>query len=200
MSQHINSMLEHLRVGPLKRSKATTDSDNSSSAQMDQTQQQIEKKPEQSSSTIDLINRGNGSLPTNITTDEVDNKRVSVVISDTRKKSLKEMPNGVTNLIECEKMFDLRKRYSISNGDIRSNGRSRELSPAPRMYQQRKLSADMRFRGSNNQLSDDYLMRRPVRLKSISTNFEVYDSLHSKAIDVSVSIQFKSMILNIRFI
>ncbi|XP_031623820.1 nitric oxide synthase [Contarinia nasturtii] len=181
MSQHINSMLEHLRVGPLKRTIRPNDGDDSG-----QQKQQQQQQNEQPSTTLDSCSstmnaKGNGAIMSS--GDEVDNSRVSVVINETRKKSLKEIPNGVVGIIDTEKKFDPRKRFSISNGDLR-NGKARELSPATTMkQQQRKLSADMRLRGSNSQLTDDYLLRRPVRLRSMCTNFEVYDSLHTKAMD-----------------
>lgn len=189
MSHHLNSMLEHLRVGrdALKRIKVPNESDDSGQAK-----QQQHDEGEQSSAASDVISRsgstgnaakGNGTVLTS--SDEIDNSHVSVVINDTRKKSLKEIPNGVLGIIDAEKKFDPRKRYSVGNGDLRLNGRARELSPATMKPPQRKLSADMRVKGSNSQLADDYLLRRPVRLKSVSTNFEVYDSLHTKSMDVS---------------
>lgn len=199
MSRNINSMLEHLRVGPLKRIKVPSESSDDGQQKQQQDQQQQPPQQGQRSSTatttttssaIDELSgtsstnaRGNGAVVSG--SDEVDNRRVSVLINDTRKKSLKEIPNGVVGIIDAEKKFDPRKRYSISNGDLRSNGKGRELSPATMKQQQRKLSADMRLRGSNNQLTDDYLLRRPVRLRSLCTNFEVYDSLHTKSLDVS---------------
>lgn len=190
-------MLEHLRVGPLKRTKVPNDSDDSNTKEKPQEQQQ--QQDQQPSTTNDLLNdssnssaiaKGNGAVLNSV--DEFDNSsRISVVINDTRKRSLKEIPNGLVNVIDADKKYDPRKRYSISNGDLRGNNKSRELSPTPRMIQQqRKLSADMRARGSNSQLNDDYLMRRPVRLKSMCTNFEVYDSLHTKAMDVSILVKY----------
>lgn len=210
MSQHINSMLEHLRVGPLKRTKSPADSD-AALATSPANRHEEQQKPDQAAATAAttatttvppavaskdagvgtataLMCRGNGRLPHG-SGDDVDNKRISVVINETRKRSLKDLPNGVSALIDADRKFDARKRYSISNGDLRGgsgDGKSRELSPAPRAIQQRKLSADMRIRCNANQFSDDYLIRRPIRLKSLSTNYEVYDSLHVKAIDVSV--------------
>lgn len=186
MSQHINTMLEHLRA-PLKRIKVPNDGDDGGQKQQQQ-QQASQQKPEQPSTAPDSSSstnaKGNGAILTSA--DEADNSRVSVVINDTRKKSLKEFPNGVVGIIDAEKKYDPRKRYSISNGDLRVNNKARELSPATMKQQQRKLSADMRLRGSNSQLTDDYLLRRPVRLRSMCTNFEVYDSLHTKAMDVSI--------------
>lgn len=195
-------MLEHLRVGPLKRIKVPSESsDDGQKQQQDQQPQQQQQPPpptqqgqsstmtmttttfDELSGTSSMNVKGNGAVVSG--SDEVDNRRVSVLINDTRKKSLKEMPNGVVGIIDAEKKFDPRKRYSISNGDLRSNGKGRELSPATMRQQQRKLSADMRLRGSNNQLTDDYLLRRPVRLRNLCTNFEVYDTLHTKAMDVS---------------
>lgn len=199
MSRNINSMLEHLRVGPLKRIKTPSESnddgqqkqqqEDEEQPQQQQSQQQQQGQPstttanELSGTSSSMNARGNGSVVS--CSDEVDNRRVSVLINDTRKKSLREIPNGVVGIIEAEKKFDPRKRYSISNGDLRANGKGRELSPATLKQPQRKLSADMRFRGSNNLLTDDYLLRRPVRLRTVGTNYEVYDSLHTKGLDVS---------------
>lgn len=185
-------MLEHLRMGPLKRavSREPNDSDDGKEKPPPQQNQQPSTTTEllnssSASSNPTAIIKGNGAVLNSV--DEVDNSRISVVINDTRKRSLKEIPNGLVNVIDVDKKYDPRKRYSISNGDLRGSPKSRELSPTPRMIQQqRKLSADMRARGSNSQLNDDYLQRRPVRLKSIcNPNFEVYDSLHTKAMDVS---------------
>lgn len=192
MSAHIskvNSMLEHLRVGPLKRIMPTENDDSGQQKQQpkeNQTPSTTNDYDSSGCSSSTMMAKGNGAIVSG-GSDDVDNSRVSVVINDTRKKSLREFPNGgIVGTIDGEKRFDPRKRYSISNGDLRSNGKTRELSPAATMkQQQRKLSADMRLRGSNSQLTDDYLLRRPVRLRSMCTNFEVYDSLHTKAMDVS---------------
>lgn len=107
-----------------------------------------------------------------------------IVVSEVRKKSLKDVPNGTAKLIDCGKKYDARKRYSIGNGELRVSGKSREVSPTPRMAQQQKLSADMRLR-TGTYSGEDYVARRPVRLKCMSNNLEVYDSLHTKAGNVS---------------
>lgn len=185
-------MLEHLRMRPLKKPKTTADNnedDSTSTASTTLACSTVVTMSTNSSNTIDdnpgTFIKGNreNQKANNDNNDEVDNAKVSVTINETRKKSLKEIPNGTISLLECEKRFDPKKRYSIGNGDLR-NGKSYELSPTPRSMQ-RKLSADMRLRGSNNQLNEDYAIRRPVRLRSMTTNFEVYDSLHVRAIDVS---------------
>lgn len=178
-------MLEHLRMGPLKKTKVPNDSEDLPIPPPPPPLQPLQSRQTaiEPSNHPTVVVKGNGTIQNN--NDEVDNSCISVTINETRKKSLKEIPNGVVNLMECEKKFDPKKRYSIGNGDLRVNGKSRELSPSTRMTQQRKLSADMRLRGSNNHLHDEYVMRRPVRLKSLTTNFEVYDSLHTKATDVS---------------
>lgn len=109
--------------------------------------------------------------------------------------------------------FDPKKRCSIpavsaptgavaTNGDhpgppIQSSSSSqrprRDLSPSAGVrHMTRKMSQDMRMlpRGSNANLSDEAFelarIRRPVKVKSILTNFETYDSLHAKATEVSV--------------
>lgn len=115
-----------------------------------------------------------------------DERHENIVISEVRKKSLKEVPNGTAKLIDCGKKYDTRKRYSIGNGELRVNGKTREVSPTARMAQQRKLSADMRLRSGNYLTGEDYVARRPVRLKCMMNNLEVYDSLHTKAGNVSI--------------
>lgn len=115
-------------------------------------------------------------------------KHENIVVSEVRKKSLKDIPNGTAKLIDCGKKFDTRKRCSIGNGELKVNGKTREVSPTARVSQQRKLSADMRLRSANYNVNDDYVIRRPVRLKCMTTNLEVYDSLHTKAGNVSLVI------------
>lgn len=186
-------MLEHLRMRPLKKTKTTAANDNNPTSTSSFTLATSTKSLTMSTNSSDTIddnpgtfikgNRENQKRHNDNDDDDVDNVKVSVTINETRKISLKEIPNGTLGLLECEKNFDPKKRYSIGNGDLR-NGKSYELSLTPRSMQ-RKLSADMRLRGSNNQLNDDYAIRRPVRLRSMATNFEVYDSLHVRAIDVS---------------
>lgn len=187
-------MLEHLRMRPLKKTKTTTANENDSTSTSSTVTLASSTAVTMSTNSSDTIDDNPGTLikdnranqkTNNDNDDEVDNAKVSVMINETRKISLKEIPNGTISLLEYEKKFDPKKRYSIGNGDLRTNGKpGYELSPAPRSMQ-RKLSADMRLRGSNNQLNDDYAIRRPVRLRSMATNFEVYDSLHVRALDVS---------------
>lgn len=153
MSQHINSMLDHLRLGPLKKSAKGIDSENAVAA-----------------------GNGNGCDGTD---------KVCVVIND-----LKSIDNDLN--------FDPKKRYSIpapnggsENGECRH--RSRELSPAPPRGSQRKMSQDLRFKGSTNHINDEAelaLIRRPIKLKDTTTLFETYDSLHSEAVDVSYFVIF----------
>lgn len=103
--------------------------------------------------------------------------------------------------------FDPKKRFSIpavtapsdaTNGD---HGGVQPQQPRPRRdlspsaggrHMARKMSQDMRMlpRGSYANLSDEAFelarIRRPVKVKSIITNVETYDSLHAKATEVSV--------------
>lgn len=180
-------MLEHLRVGPLKRSKSPGDIDATGDAGASSGAQQKKPSDQATNESLDAATafqfKDNGSISRG--GDDVDNKRISVVINETRKRSLKDMPNGVSTLIDSERKLDPRKRYSISNGDMRGDGKSRELSPSTRSIQQRKLSADMRIRGNVSQFSDDYLLRRPIRLKNLASTTEAHDTLHVQAIDVS---------------
>lgn len=115
-----------------------------------------------------------------------DERHENIVVNEVRKKSLKDVPNGTAKLIDCGKKYDNnRKRYSIGNGELKVNGRTREVSPTARVAQQRKLSADMRLRSGTYISGDEYVARRPVRLKCMTNNLETYDSLHTKAGNVS---------------
>lgn len=115
-----------------------------------------------------------------------DERHENIVVSEVRKKSLKEIPNGTDKLIDCGTKYDTRKRYSIGNGELRVSGKTREISPTARLAQNRKLSADMRLRSGAYNAADEYVSRRPVRLKCIMNNLEVYDTLHTKADNVSI--------------
>lgn len=115
-----------------------------------------------------------------------DERHENIVVSEVRKKSLKDVPNGTEKLIDCGTKYDTRKRYSIGNGELRVNGKTREVSPTARLAQNRKLSADMRLRSGAYNVSDEYVSRRPVRLKCMMNNLEVYDTLHTKAGNVSI--------------
>lgn len=141
-------MLDHLRLGPLKKSTKGIESENAAASA-----------------------NGNGCDATD---------KVCVVINDSKT-------------IDSDLNFDPKKRYSIpapnggsENGECRH--RSRELSPAHPRGSQRKMSQDLRFKGSSNHINDEAelaLIRRPIKLKDTTTFFETYDSLHTEAVDVS---------------
>lgn len=174
MMSELNSMLEHLRMNQLKKIKKEAQSVIPTIA-----------TPSAAKKKATIINDENDFVSDQPKNDDIIEKTRKTVSDEMRKKSLKEIPSGMINIIEQDKAFDPRKRYSIGNGDVRFNGKSMSIK-----NQQRKLSADMRLRGSNNQLNDEHFARRPVRLRSMCNNFEVYDSLHIKAIDVSVTKHF----------
>lgn len=129
--------------------------------------------------------------------------KISVVINDDDSSSIgKRDGNAVKDTHQNDmdeqqpqQKFNPKKRYSIpapacahENGDTKH--RSRDLSPIPPRNMQRKLSQDLRIRGSNSHINDENMMelaklKRPVKLKSITTNFESYDSLHAKVVEVS---------------
>lgn len=174
MSQHINSVLDHLRLGPLKKSPKDSIGENETASE--------------NVSTVSVIKvNGNGY-------DAVD--KISVVVINDEEKNVLKMTD-VTTAAGCIEKFDHKKRYSIpapnggggghhDNGDARY--RSRELSPAAPRNMQRKLSQDLRFRGSNSHINEDAFelarLKRPVKLKSMTSTFETYDSLHTKAVEV----------------
>lgn len=148
-------MLDHLRLGPLKKSTKGIESENAAAPA-----------------------NGNGCDATD---------KVCVVIND-----LKTNDNDLN--------FDPKKRYSIpapnggsENGECKHRNREPQLSPAAPRGSQRKMSQDLRFKGSCNQINDDAdlaQIRRPIKLKDTTTLFETYDSLHTEAVDVSYFIYF----------
>lgn len=177
MMSELNSMLEHLRLNQLKKLKNESQSVLSTS----QTSNSSDDK-KKTTRINDENDFGKNTIEKPL--DENLNLRSKNGSNELRKKSLKEIPGGMINIIEHDKAFDPRKRYSIGNGDVRLNGKSTK-------NQQRKLSADMRLRGSNSQLNDEHFARRPVRLRNMTSNFEIYDSLHTKAVDVSIKIEIE---------
>lgn len=212
MSHHLNTMLEHLRMGPRKKTKTsnvvTNECDGTSTTGSNDNRKDGDK---------DKINVCcsdiNGQIIMLNTCDSIDDNQK---LNQQTNRSIESQT--VTNHIDPLNglQFDPRKRYSVpaatiqylhhssaagpncgattggqvANGTVRKS--SRELSPIPRNMQ-RKLSADMRFRGgSNSHLDDDgheslRYLRRPVKLRSMATKAETYDTLHTKAYDVSLS-------------
>lgn len=171
MSQHINSMLEHLKMGG-KKSKVS----NGNLDSVDQNQ---------------LYKDSNG-------VDEVD--KVGVVVNDVKKtKNHVHHKDGCANCDGSDEKFDPRKRFSVSggqnlnsvtvkhgNGEVQHFSAGKELLASPRNMQ-RKLSQDLR-RGINFPTDDGFecsKYRKPVKLKSMISHYETYDSLHTKAIEVS---------------
>lgn len=77
-----------------------------------------------------------------------------------------------------------RKRNSLqSNGDLKQ----RELSPSPRS-QHRKSSHDIRLRANQSLLDPDSAsgILRPLKTRNLINNQETFDTLHSRATDVSI--------------
>lgn len=202
MSQHINSMLEHLRMGPLKKPKGSIENDANETMEINNTT--ITTAP-----TTNQVIKVNGSSNGNIVGyDEIDNNSVLMMAKKNSTSAIPVLNNDVKHQIRITKdsvgsvdddgsKFDPKKRFSIQapvgqysggeNGDGRS--RNRELSPIPNRNMQRKLSHDFRFKGSNSHINDEAFelarLKRPVKLKTIGSAFESYDSLHSQAINVS---------------
>lgn len=170
-------MLEHLKMGG-KKSKV---SNGNHDTVVDQKQ---------------LYKESNGL-------DEVD--KISVVINDVKKgKNYINNKDGsycVGVGHPSEEKFDPRKRFSVpggqnqnavtvkhGNGDIQHcSVANKELLAASPRNMPRKLSQDLR-RGINFPIDDGFdcsKYRKPVKLKSMISHYETYDSLHTKALEVS---------------
>lgn len=171
MSQHISSMLEHLKMGGKKTKVANGNHDSA-----DQTQS---------------FKESNGL-------DEVD--KINVVINDVKKKNHCNNKDG-SNCVgqTSHEKFDPRKRFSVpggqnqsaiavkhGNGDVQHCSGNKDLLASPRNMP-RKLSQDLR-RGINFPMDEGFdcsKYRKPVKLKSMISHYETYDSLHTKALEVS---------------
>lgn len=130
--------------------------------------------------------------------DEVD--KISVVINDVKKTKIHCNNKDSANCIgqSSDEKFDPRKRYSVpggqnsvtvkhGNGDVQHCSGNKELLASPRNMP-RKLSQDLR-RGINFPIDDGFdcsKYRKPVKLKSMISHYETYDSLHTKASEVSL--------------
>lgn len=156
MSQHLNTVLEHLKMSHLKKSS---------------------KLP--------------ASLPSvaNLSLDETDNIRTLVNHNGNNSLTTLNVESKIETIPQNGSLvaFDTnKKRHSISvhgNGDIKTKS-GRELSPSTRPSP-RKLSQDMRFRGINGE-DGNQIQIRPVKLKSMCTRAESYDTLHCRgAVQVS---------------
>lgn len=203
MSAQISSMLEHLRLGPFIKAVRSPTSNNNSSPEEDTTA--AAAKCPMVLHTADnpptVIMNGNTGT-TSSSGDETDH--INVVV--TGDEDVDTKPQCTTDrrvlLVNSEPTtFDPKKRFSIPANAVGGGGdaigaeltgrlkATRELVPS--QARTRKMSQDLRFRGSNSQLSDDggfesMRIRRPVKLKSILSEYEMYDSLHAKALEVRV--------------
>jgi hypothetical protein len=211
MSQHLNSMLEHLKMGSLIKTRPPSNENDSilppalqSNDNTNHLTNTIDVKDCNNDTTntetilannhlISKINRSvsieqkhqhhksneqiyNSTLTPNITANHLTNNHTT---------------NDTKSTIDLSK-FDPRKRYSVSVGH--SNGSARELSPSNGRSGYRKLSQDIRLKGTANSLldPDDPLSMgkpttviKPMKLKSMLTKAETYDTMHCKALEVS---------------
>lgn len=164
MSQHLNTVLEHLKMSHLKKSpKLPPSLPSVANINLDETDNR----------TLVNHNGNNSSITLNV------------------ESKIETIPqNGSLGTFDSNK-----KRHSISvhgNGDIKMKG-GRELSPSTRTGQ-RKLSQDMRFRGSNGEDCGP-IQIRPVKLKSMCTRAETYDTLHCRgAVQVSLNFFFDNIL------
>lgn len=156
MSQHLNTVLEHLKMSHLKKSS---------------------KVP--------------ASLPSvaGLSLDETDNNRTLLNHNGNNSSTTLTIESKIETISQNGSLVAFesnKKRHSISvhgNGDIKMKS-GRELSPSTRSSQ-RKLSQDMRFRGINGE-DGTPIQIRPVKLKSMCTKAESYDTLHCRgAVQVS---------------
>lgn len=155
MSQHLNTVLEHLKMSHLKKSpKLPASLPSVANINLNETDNR----------TLVNHNGNNSSTTLNV---------------ETKIETIPQ--NGTLGTFDTNK-----KRHSISvhgNGDIKMKS-GRELSPSTRSSQ-RKLSQDMRFRGVNGE-DGSQIQIRPVKLKSMCTRAESYDTLHCRgAVQVS---------------
>lgn len=165
-------MLEHLKMGG-KKSKVS----NGNHETVDQNQ---------------LYKDSNGL-------DEVD--KINVEINNVKKTknyfNNKDDQNCVGHT--SDEKFDPRKRFSVpggqnhitvkhGNGDVQHCSGNKESSLAAPRSMPRKLSQDLR-RGINFPSDEGFdcsKYRKPVKLKSMISHYETYDSLHTKALEVSI--------------
>ncbi|XP_037910457.1 nitric oxide synthase isoform X2 [Hermetia illucens] len=239
MSHHFNSMLEHLRIGSLRKAKST-ETENSETAESKRPPPEGEDPRHREAGIVENANAESGRrvsdlnrLPNGMILSEGGSPRTGSPRNSIPALDSEPYRNH-TGIDVCPPLGSLKKSQAcepkykqqekkrlsicVPNGQIRSensNGvtgssmggagtipivtatsaspnstghhRSRELSPTPR-NQQRKFSQDIRSRaGSFVNMDEDgrsALIRKPAKLKNVSTKAESYDTLHTKGRDV----------------
>lgn len=214
MNQHLNTMLEHLNLGSLRRNKNETpqcpvnDGQIASSSESDHKDESIVDTVDTKSKNIfkNLINSNDNGTPNifqNLMNPVIRKSSANVVYKTINNSP--EIQNDDNNNFQTTTttiqtpangngpVHSQVKRCSVvksmqPNGDVNK----RELSPSPRTTH-RKSSHDIRLRINQSILdpSDNHevvklpAVVKPIKTKNILTRNETFDTLHGRAIDVS---------------
>lgn len=202
MGQHLNSMLEHFKMSSFRRKNES--SPNASPRKENEFEKtQNETKDDKYSEVVENKSKSlfKNLIPnenTNIfhsfmkTTDNNSGECVNLIKAKTndvdshKNDYCPSIINNAKTINESPQISNNKKRNSLqTNGDVRN----RELSPSPRATH-RKSSHDIRLRANQSLLDGDPLQSailRPLKTKNIITKSEVFDTLHHRAIDVSIN-------------
>lgn len=209
MSRHFNTVLGHFKMGPLKKKvENQTNDDNGSVASgsvitedvVDATannlmspkkqQQQQQKNIQQQKIIISEIKTTpNGTISSNGGGTMMVNKRNSLTTTIHNNQSIGNSVNSVNSgggggsgFSALNKIQQQSTSASVQSGIITPTA-----TLSPRMGQ-RKLSQDMRLKGinldehNNESLTSGVMCPiKPVKLKTITTKAEAYDTLHIKS-------------------
>lgn len=210
MNQHLNTMLEHLNLGSLRRNKNETpqcpanDGQIASSSESDQkTEGIVDTTVDTKSKNIfkNLINsndNGKSNIFQNLMNPVIRKSSVNVVYKVINSPEIQNDDNNnfqttTTTTIETPANGNGQvKRCSVvksmhPNGDLKQ----RELSPSPRTH--RKSSHDIRLRinqsildpSDNREVVKVPAVIKPIKTKNLLNRHETFDTLHGGAIDVS---------------
>lgn len=182
MSHHLNTMFGHFKMASLKKSSKNTPEIVETSSDPETTGDEItviENEKIRKNSVNYISNNNHGHDLNNITANNHSSNNHQT------QNGGSVMSNGsASGTPSPKKRNSMTSQSVVQNNDVKNTincGQSGQMNLSPRIGQ-RKLSADMRLRGLNPEDGDSVSYHiKPVKLKTVTTKAEYYDTLHCKA-------------------
>lgn len=176
MSHHLNTMFGHFKMGSLKKSSKNPPEivETNTDPEITNTETSTESIDQKRKNSMNHIsNNIHGHDTNNINLNNISNNYVT--------QNGGPISNGSPSGAASPKKRNSMSGAAIQNSDVKNTMNSGQMNLSPRIGQ-RKLSADMRLRGLNPDEGDSMSYHiKPVKLKTVTTKAESYDTLHCKA-------------------